>query len=110
MTERSCREWDYTWRNFQLLFSLNGQIQDDVNADKMTEEEKKEEAVNLRVKLEELIASTSNVSEAVLTFRDFVLKFCGGKGDAEEKPDGGKEGNESDDSEWTKRNYSFTFR
>ncbi|KAG0598997.1 hypothetical protein M758_12G118600 [Ceratodon purpureus] len=84
---------------FQLLKKTWDQIQDDVNADKMTEEEKKEEAVNLRVKLEELIASTSNVSEAVLTFRDFVLKFCGGKGDAEEKPDGGKEGNESDDSE-----------
>lgn len=77
-----------------------GQIQDDVNAEKMTEEEKKEEAANLRVKLEELIASTSNVSEAVLTFRDFVLKFCGGEEGAEEKPaDGGKEGAESDESE-----------
>jgi hypothetical protein len=35
-----------------------------------------------------------------LTFRDFVLKFCGGEEVAEEKPaDGGKEGAESDESE-----------
>lgn len=79
---------------------MNAQIQDDVNPDKMTEEDKKEEATNLRVKLEGLIASTTNVSEAVLTFRDFVLKFCGGKAGAEENPaDGGKEGAESDESE-----------
>ena len=66
----------------------------------MTEEGKKEEAANLRGKLEELLASGSNISEAVLTFRDFVLNFCGGTGDADEKPaDGGKESVESDESE-----------
>lgn len=74
------------------------QIQGDINPDKMTGEEQKKEAYDLQLKLEELISSNSDVSEAVLTFRDFVLKFCGGKTDgADEKP--ADAGHESDESE-----------
>lgn len=73
------------------------QIQADVNPDKMTQEEQRQEANDLRAKLEELISSSSDVSEAVLAFRDFVLKFCGGNEGADEKP--ADAGHESDESE-----------
>jgi len=63
----------------------------------MIQEEQRQEAYNLQVKLEELISSSTNVAEAVSTFHDFVLKFCGGKGGAGEKP--ADAGHESDESE-----------
>lgn len=76
---------------------MDAQIQDDVNPVKMAEEEKSREATNLREKLEELIASGTQVSEAVQTFRDFVLNFCGGKqGDEERLGEAAHESDESD--------------
>lgn len=63
----------------------------------MIQEEQRQEANDLRVKLEELISSSTNVSEAVLTFREFVLNFCGGKAGADDKP--ADAGHESDESE-----------
>lgn len=63
----------------------------------MTQQEQKQEAYDLRVKLEELISSSTDVSEAVLTFRDFVLKYCGGKeDDADKSADAGHESDESE--------------
>ncbi|XP_024363033.2 uncharacterized protein [Physcomitrium patens] len=82
---------------FNLLKKTWDQIQDDVNPVKMAEEEKSREATNLREKLEELIASGTQVSEAVQTFRDFVLNFCGGKqGDEERLGEAAHESDESD--------------
>ncbi|KAL3691058.1 hypothetical protein R1sor_004709 [Riccia sorocarpa] len=74
---------------YKLLQKTWLQIQGDINDNKMKDEASKKESDELRMKLARYIdeAKESTVDQAVQTFREFVLRFCGAEGEEDPPED-----------------------
>ncbi|KAH8950403.1 hypothetical protein BDL97_10G083600 [Sphagnum fallax] len=71
---------------FNLLKKTWLQIQDDINPEKMKDDEQKHNAEELKDAIEETLKSQTDPALGVQNFRKFVLTFCGGKGESQGPP------------------------
>ncbi|KAL2622923.1 hypothetical protein R1flu_003128 [Riccia fluitans] len=85
---------------YSLLKKTWLQIQGDINDNKVKDEAAKKESDELRMKLARYIdeAKESTVDQAVQTFREYVLKFCGAE-EAEDPPEDEMDEDEEEEQE-----------